>query len=346
MPVGGMLPIAGSGGDDPEHPPDGCAYTCSKPVCGEPIQEPELIATTPFEQQIVTLATGGDYLYFGTLSNQLNGGEIGRLPLTGGAVELLVTGVQVAALAVDDQNLYYVDRPDSGGSKATTLPLSGGQSTSITLFEPTPTRFLDAARLSHNWVYFHQHNPPNTIKRASLLDSSQELLLETPGVIWGFVADGNQLFWSEWRDENQASSLLRRDLMGGDPEVAFEIPSLLVDPIIDDGDTLVFSSSYADACRGNIHTLDKASGEATTLSPERAGRQVYALTADTDAIYWGNAGLEAGVWSYMKSSGRTWAMAAGQRSVQAITVSATTIYWVTSDGSADQHYEIRAVSKP
>jgi hypothetical protein len=257
-----------------------------------------------------------------------------------------VTGVQVAALAVDDQNLYYVDRPDTGGSKATTRPLSGGQSTSITLFEPTPGRFLDTARLSPNWVYFHQHNPPNTIKRASLLDSSQELLVETSGIIWGYVADGNELFWSEWRDENKASSLRRRNLISGDPEVAFEIPSLLVDPIVDDGDAIVFSSGYADACRGNVHTLDKASGEVTTLSPERSGRQVYALTADADAIYWGNAGLKGGVWSYLKSSGRTWAMAAEQYSVQAITVSATKVYWVTSDGNAEPQYQIRAVSKP
>src|SRR5215207_5814487 len=48
MPSGGMLPIAGSGGDDPEHPPDGCVYTYSAEVCGEPMQEPALIAKTPF----------------------------------------------------------------------------------------------------------------------------------------------------------------------------------------------------------------------------------------------------------------------------------------------------------
>jgi len=111
------------------------------------------------------------------------------------------------------------------------------------------------------------------------------------------------------------------------------------------GDTIVFSSGYADACRGDIHALDKDSGEVATLSPERSGRQVYALTADADA-YWGNAGQDAGVWSYTKSSGHTWAMAGGQRSVQAITVSATTIYWATSGSGAEPSYEIRAVSKP
>ncbi len=338
----GEAGTAGAGGaaeDDP-YPPDGCQYTCA--ACDLPTEEPQLIAQTPYEQQIVAFAVGAEHLYFGTRSNQVNSGEIGRVPLEGGDIELLVTSVQVAALAVDGTHLYYVDGPDTYGSKASAMPLVGGASQSVVLLDALPGYFLDGAQLRSDWVYFHQHDV-RKLERASFL-GSRELLVETAEGIWGFAADESELFWAGWLGDEHISRLHRQSLTSGEEQAAFEVPELLIGSVVVEAD-VYFSTSYADACRGDVHVLDRATGKVSTLSPERAGRSVYGLAADADGVYWANNGLHGGVWMYSKATGATRALALDQNQPQALAASATHVYWVDAELGPEGAYSIRAAAK-
>jgi hypothetical protein len=255
-------------------------------------------------------------LYFvdgGYLSSYVNNGKVAKLPLGGGPVSTILSGVMAdvfSPLTADDTNVYFGDY--TGIKK---VPIDGGGAVQTLSTGSLSGMAYDIAT-DGTYVYWLTENPLAVVKKVPVDGGPTETVAppRNPSGHAGarLVLAGEYVYWYEhgWP---MRDAIMRAPIAGGPAETVASGLAQIVDMAVDgadiffqeantmkkisvnggeatilgragNGSRIAFDDTYV--YWGDYFWLQrapKAGGPATTLSLQPA---VYALTADNQGLYW------------------------------------------------------------
>lgn len=273
-------------------------------------------------------------LYFTEMG--LADGSMSRLARrnAAGNVETLFAGNMVAALFLDDEELFFVERgTDSVFRMKYATP-------SPQLFATTPAALTvgDIARVGETMWLTEFATDGMTTGIATQGRSSGPLVESLPAQARGFiftymaVAPSGQVYIS-----TQGGGLFKGSTSGA---LAVTVPAIATNRLGTDANFVYFGSLSDGRILRQAHS--------TTMSPELVadGQSVpFAVTADAGGIYWSNGPdcmpdvpATGSVVARALSGGAPVTVAVGERCPQAITTDAEYVYWIRenpADGVGD-----------
>jgi hypothetical protein len=328
---------AGGAGGDP------CVITCGANPCPVRAGEPRVVVTSPFEKQILAIAVSADTLYWGTYPNQTEG-EIRSMPLAGGPSKLLAQNVIVSDLYLDGSTLYYVTNDRAGGASLAVVAAAGGIPQVIAKGAGFGSLTSDASGIYFGVRATSTSAAPGAsrIMRVDRAGTGVTPVVEVTGTLWGFAVDDTNVYWAAYWN---GGALSRRSLAGGDTTTLRASSAPITSPVVDGEDLLfVEGISTPDVCQSAIWSVPKigAGGVAPRLiSPGTSGIDVFRPVRDGTHLYWARSSRQGAILRTVKGQTPE-LLAADQRSVGALTLGPTDVYWIAGTGSS---YEVRTLPK-
>ncbi|MCC7000388.1 MAG: hypothetical protein IT370_37670 [Deltaproteobacteria bacterium] len=171
---------------------------------------PEPVAKVP-EAGIGEIALDGSHLYFVVLRKLGEDGALARVPLSGGAVEVLYTGGRVQGLALGEGQVFCtVDGGSEGDGKVVRVAKVGGKPETIADGLTSPWAL---AAVPDGVVVLAQGKVGKRAgKLLHLRDGAAPVVLaDGQAVPWALTTTAAQVYWSSWGDRTiKATTLTRR----------------------------------------------------------------------------------------------------------------------------------------
>jgi hypothetical protein len=302
------------------------------------------VATGPTADAITALAIGSDSLYFGTSSSSaLTGGEIDRVPTTGGPPVALVSNVQPTELLLDGGSLFYVDNIGRGEtSSLRVVPTSGGSHLTI-----ASDSLLSNVRVDASYVYYSTSDATGAgrILRVAREPSvsAPELVVETSHP-WGFAIDAEAIYWTRY---DGGGALLRRPLAGGATTTLAMSNEVITAPTVHGDDVYFFYGGTPGECRGAVLRVPRTGGavERVSIGGTGTASSFGGLAVDASYLYWSQIWMEDG-WLFRApiAGGGPELLETKQIMSGRVTATASDLFWVARP-SPSAPYEVRAVER-
>jgi hypothetical protein len=278
-----------------------CGHDCQGGACQGGVCQPVLL--TVFSCNDIALS--GGYVYYAANA------QLGRVPIGGGAPQMLVSG-QMVSLAVDATNVYYamVGSPSVVG----TVPLGGGTTTLLATGNNVQSVAVDATTVFFSPQSGAISSVPKgggTVTAVANVVSSLALHLRM---------DGTNLYWVDPNLGEVATvpkaGGAKVTLYSGNVDQGFDLA----------GGTLYFQSYGA----GGVVSLPTAGGTPTFLTP---GTDVRGISASSPWIYLADNPVPmTGAVARAPIAGGNRVTVASPSFVWAVAADATSVYWCGQDG--------------
>jgi hypothetical protein len=290
------------------------------------------------------------YIYWPDAVNTSDGGIMKALKSGGQAVVLTPGQDQPGAVAVDTNNVYWVNdvnNPPVDVGGVFSAPLGGGGPVTTLATNQANPNFLV---VNGSGVFWGDHGS-NAIERAAL-DGGQQSQVSVANGPLGLALDGQFIYWAD----HGSSKILKSPLFGngtvtistGTSPVAVAITA-----------TDIYWANYSE---GTIQTAPLSGVNATaTLVATTNGRGPNSIAVDTTYVYWGDQGPPAGIgvdgglgpdgglngaifYAPIKGTGGVGTILAESANPLWITADKSCVYW--TDGGKNGTGNISVVAKP
>lgn len=343
------------GVDAPAVPTYPCNLDCPGGPCARRAgPAPEVVVSnTRRDDVIASLAVGGGYVYYGTISHDLNfeRGHLVKVSLSTGAATELDAHVQASQILLDGDQLYYVgDAIQSSAVTLWSIPTSGGERQARTSSD-TPFHGLavGAASSGMRYWFYGTGRAPGAIIWSAFGDETSHgfsRVADVDGTPHGFALDGDMIY--DASGDGRSRIHLRRWFDGEEDlkEVATAPDHPLGLPLVS-GNELLFVHqpallTGAGRCIGSVAAVPKAGGVQRIVSLGRSGSDVSSLASDGTYVYWSTFDDGGTVFRAPRAGGAPEIIAAGQREARALALDGTRVYWIVTDATGGQ---VRAVAK-
>jgi len=168
---------------------------------------PETVAKVP-EAGIGEIALDGNHVYFVVLRKLGEDGSLARVPLGGGAVELLYTGGRVQGLTLGDSHVFCaVDGGSDGSGKVLRIAKAGGKPDLIA--DKLTSPWALAALPDGVLVLAQGAVGKRAGKLLQLRDGAPPVVLaDGQAVPWALSTTAAQVYWSSWGDRTIKTTTL------------------------------------------------------------------------------------------------------------------------------------------
>jgi hypothetical protein len=203
-------------------------------------------ALATYPTRIDTLAVNEEHVFFTVLDSTAYLGDsrysVGRVPLAGGAVEILATEIaanKMTSLLLDEQRAYWIELGLSAHGRVVTVPLGGGETTVF-----SDAHALSMARDETNLYWLggsEVSQDANAVWKKPLRGGQPFPLATEAATVSQIAANSSFVFFTE--NGNEQASIMRIAPAGGTPtEVARSELSAVANIVVDD-ETIFWATS-------------------------------------------------------------------------------------------------------
>lgn len=282
---------------------------------------------------LVTLATGQFSTYGIALDDTAvywtsTDGNIRKIPKTGGEPLTIVSGQSAPwALTLDSTNLYWVNKARDGGDvfgdhcTVMQAPIGGGQATVLAADQPQAYRNIAVDNTSVYWLTNPSLDyPSGRVMKVPIGGGELVALASDQYDPTGIAVDGTSVYWST---EYYVTMKVAKN--GSTPSLLGHCgPSNLA---IDASNIYLFSGKL-------VVRVPIMGGDATTLASSFVNVYPSGIAVDESSVYWTvpGSGSEGLIGKVAKDGGAPIELISGQDNPVAITVDATSVYWINGFG--------------
>lgn len=226
------------------------------------------------------IVVDSDYIYFS--KNSMENGAVSRIPLNGGSVEDLATGLFAPALITkDNTHLYWPEERTGGGNNIRSVPLSGGTVTTLT----SSLGDVLMVAVDNDYAYWADY-VEGTINRVSKSGGAAVTLAAGLNVPTYVAVDESHVYWTEAGMGSNDGAIKKISRDGG---TVATVASGINSPL-----SLVIDSYYIYWTEG--FTLNTTQNNGGVRAVPQTGGTVITIaqglnnpaftTADDNYIYW------------------------------------------------------------
>jgi hypothetical protein len=292
-----------------------CGHDCIGGACVGGACQPVVIGVAPGGFHPTHLAIDLTHAYMGLADATF---AIGRVPLSGGVVEILAPSDNPEGIAVDATHVYWsnsgYDPPGSSNGTVMKAPLAGGAPTPIATGLQKPR--MVALNASHvYWTTFYAH----TVMRATKDGLDVVTIAQTGSGPFGIALDSQFVYWTE---KSLTASIKKAPIDGG-AAVLVALATPVPSGIAVDADRAYWTDIVGD----KVESASLAGGVVTEHASGFAGGNGGLIALDATHIYWTNG---QAVLRVAKSGGAPEVFAANQTGALGIAVDDKAVYWTNS----------------
>jgi hypothetical protein len=293
-----------------------CGHDCLGGVCSGGACQPVALASA--QNDPFGLAIDSTYVYW---TNQAGAAAL-RVPITGGAAEVLNANLPSAAgIAVDSTNAYVALGASNGSIVA--IPLSGGSTTTLASSQSSPLYVVVAG----GQVYWTNAVSGGSVMSVAVTGGSPSAIATGQSVPWGIAASATSIVWTNY---DSGGGVFSAPLGGGSMTTVASNQDYAC-AVATDGTTDFFATDAIAMMKGAIAKVAAGGGAISTIAMRQA--HPAAIAFDASWVYWTDNGTDA-VMRAPVGGGTATVLAAAQHAPRQIAVDASAVYWIASgDGT-------------
>jgi hypothetical protein len=264
-----------------------------------------------------------------------SGTSIDFVPINGGAMAPLYSGgITPAAVAVDDENVYWVDVGTSGSSNGKVMQQSLSTGTTTTLAANrtmnggmTQANTWGFIALDATYVYWTEiangDGTAGTVMRAPIGGGSLVTMASNQKVPQGVAVNATDVYWGDASNGGQELLSLPLSDPGGSPSVVKQAGNFNPFGLAVDSSGLYWTDQSSS-------TVEKLVGGAVSTIGNGAGGLISGIAIDSANVYWTDQ-ASGGVKYVSKAGAATVStLASGTGPSHGIAVDATSVYWTNN----------------
>jgi hypothetical protein len=243
------------------------------------------------------------------------GGNVLKMPKTGGAVVTLASGDVLSGIAVEGSELYWVARTSVGAGAIKTVPVAGGTPTVVAAQSGAPSHLVADA----SFVYWGDLDGDRVMKAP--LGGGAATMVAPSNLPFQIALGDTAVFWMD------APGLMTAPKSGG--AATSLAPTLGPNPTA--GLAVNATTVYFNVGRPNPPGVSEVSIDGGAVSPVASAPASIGggpLAIDATRVYW--ADPSGAVYAAPLSGGTATLLATGQDNVDAIAVDDSAVYWLVN----------------